>query len=104
MSFDAARNALKQLFESLTYTNKYNEAQPVNVYFETDLENAKSKFKTPAIVVRGVTSLTSPISIGWNEWRELGELTVSLYTKQRATDYNAESVMEEVNFAPGFCV
>ena len=96
MSFDNALQAFKTELEKLTYTDAMGETQKVNVYNETEIIRGKSAWETPALVIRGISILTSPITVGWNEFNELGEFTVSLYLKQRTTDYNAGSVREEI--------
>ncbi len=96
MSFDNAISAFKAELQKLTYTDAGGTTRNVNVYDETDLVNGKAQWKTPALVIRGVTIISSPISIGWNNFNELGEFTVSLYLKQRAGDYVDVSVREEI--------
>jgi hypothetical protein len=90
------KDDLVTLLSQITYTDALGNTKQVNVYKEEDVVAGKVRFKTPALVVRGVRNLTDPIDIGWNIYNELIEIDVSLYTKVRADDYAAAAVKEEI--------
>lgn len=96
MSFDNTITAFKAELEKLTYTDIDGVAKNVNVYRETEILDGKASYPTPALIIRGVTMLNTPITIGWGNFSQLGEFTVSLYLKQRASDYSAIAVKEEL--------
>ena len=90
------RAELKELLQDIIYTNKYNSQKNINIYYEEDVTEGKARFKTPALIIRGLRQLINPADIGWNLYAELYEIDVSLYLKQRSDNYSAEEVREEI--------
>lgn len=89
---------LKALLETITFTDKEGTAQKITVYDEAELiMDRRVKFQTPALVVRAFREYISPVTIGWTEYKEVGEITVSLYLKARASNYDAHSVKAELS-------
>ncbi|MGE4413166.1 MAG: hypothetical protein AB7E45_05735 [Candidatus Caldatribacteriota bacterium] len=90
------RAELKTMLSGITYTDKLNTVQAVNVYYEEDLTQGKARFKTPALIIRGIRQLIDPMDIGWNLYDELYEIDVTLYLKLRSDSYTAGTVREEI--------
>ena len=90
------RAKLKELLQNITYTNKYNSQENVNIYYEEDVTEGKARFKTPALIIRGLRQLIDPADIGWNIYTELYDIDVSLYLKLRSDNYTAGTVREEI--------
>jgi len=90
------RAELKELLQDIIYTNKYNSQKNINIYYEEDVMEGKARFKTPALIIRGLRQIIDPVDIGWNLYAELYEIDVSLYLKQRSDNYSAEEVREEI--------
>ena len=92
------REDLKKLLEGITYTNELNESKVINVYFETDRdEKGRIIFKTPALIIRGISGTITPASIGWNIYTSGSAVDVSLYLKVRSSDYDALTVRKEIS-------
>jgi len=90
------RAELKELLQNITYTDRYNSQENVNVYYEEDVTEGKARFKTPALIIRGLRLLIDPADIGWNIYTELYDIDVSLYLKLRSDNYTAGVVREEI--------
>ena len=90
------RAELKELLQNITYTNKYGSHEAVNIYYEEDVTEGKARFKTPALIIRGLRQIIDPVDIGWNIYTELYDIDVSLYLKLRSDNYSAEAVREEI--------
>ena len=90
------RAELKELLQDITYTNKYGSHETVNIYYEEDVTEGKARFKTPALIIRGLRQVIDPADIGWNIYTELYDIDVSLYLKLRSDNYSAEAVREEI--------
>ncbi|MBO8180266.1 MAG: hypothetical protein H0Z19_07280 [Archaeoglobus sp.] len=90
------RAKLKELLQDIVYTNKYNSQENINIYYEEDVTEGRARFKTPALIIRGLRQAIDPADIGWNIYINLYEIDVSLYLKLRSDNYSAEEVREEV--------
>jgi len=91
------RATLKEELAKLTYTDANGVERNVNVILEEELNDGKARWPTPLIVVRGMSMRVAPADIGWNEYKETADITLSLYVKQRATDYVPELVRGELS-------
>ena len=91
------REQLRDLFSSIEYTDRYNTKQRINVYYEEEITEGKARFKTPAVIIRGIRVLITPLDIGWNLYTELYDIDVTLYLKQRSSNYTAGTVREEIS-------
>ena len=90
------RAKLKELFQNITYTDKYNSQKNINIYYEEDVTEGKARFKTPALIIRGLRQVIDPADIGWNIYTELYDIDVSLYLKLRSDNYTAGTAREEI--------
>lgn len=92
-----ARNALKDMLSAVTWTDKNGEVQNVNIYMEEDLDvSRKARYVTPALLIRGQSTFPQPANVGWDEWVDTTEVTVSLYLKLRGGQYDANTVLESI--------